>query len=156
MDLSAAWARRAGTILFNQSPLLGPALSGDNTNFRQRSGAMADLCYLVALGSGRNIMGFTTPGLARAAPTAAWTSLLFVVYPGFGQQFIALVYSHFFIVSHRIFPFAIFQYHGLEEASTFLAVYWIIAAPIISESDGHGVFLPVGVGTPSFDMVGAR
>lgn len=35
------------------------------------------------------------PALPRLA---AWASLLFMVYPGFGQQFIGLVYSHFFIV----------------------------------------------------------
>ncbi len=29
---------------------------------------------------------------------ALWTSLLFLVYPGFGQQFIALMYGQFFIV----------------------------------------------------------
>jgi len=34
----------------------------------------------------------------RQAQAAAWAALLFVVYPGFEQQFISLVYSHFFIV----------------------------------------------------------
>src|SRR5690606_9683636 len=29
---------------------------------------------------------------------ALWTSLLFLVYPGLGQNFIALMYSHFYIV----------------------------------------------------------
>ncbi len=28
----------------------------------------------------------------------AWVALLFVVYPGFGQQFIALTYGHFFLI----------------------------------------------------------
>lgn len=34
----------------------------------------------------------------RAPQAAVWSALLFAVYPGFGQQFISLVYSHFFIV----------------------------------------------------------
>jgi hypothetical protein len=34
----------------------------------------------------------------RQSQAAAWAALLFVVYPGFEQQFISLVYSHFFIV----------------------------------------------------------
>jgi hypothetical protein len=34
----------------------------------------------------------------RPAHIAAWASLFFVVYPGFGQQFIALLYSHFFVI----------------------------------------------------------
>jgi len=35
------------------------------------------------------------PGRARFA---AWTAILFVLYPGFSQQFIAFMYSHFYIV----------------------------------------------------------
>ena len=34
----------------------------------------------------------------RQAQAAAWAALLFVVYQGFEQQFISLMYSHFFIV----------------------------------------------------------
>ena len=34
----------------------------------------------------------------RQAQAATWAALIFVVYPGFEQQFISLVYSHFFIV----------------------------------------------------------
>jgi hypothetical protein len=34
----------------------------------------------------------------RQSHAAVWAALLFVVYPGFEQQFISLVYSHFFIV----------------------------------------------------------
>ena len=34
----------------------------------------------------------------RQSQVAVWAALLFVVYPGFEQQFISLVYSHFFIV----------------------------------------------------------
>jgi len=34
----------------------------------------------------------------RHPQAAAWAGLLFVVYPGFGQQFISLVYGHFFII----------------------------------------------------------
>jgi hypothetical protein len=34
----------------------------------------------------------------RQSHAALWAALLFVVYPGFEQQFISLVYSHFFIV----------------------------------------------------------
>ena len=34
----------------------------------------------------------------RQSYVAAWAALLFVVYPGFEQQFISLVYSHFFII----------------------------------------------------------
>ncbi len=34
----------------------------------------------------------------RHPQPALWAGLLFTVYPGFGQQFISLVYSHFFIV----------------------------------------------------------
>lgn len=34
----------------------------------------------------------------RRTDFAAWAAALFVVYPGFSQQFISLVYSHFFIV----------------------------------------------------------
>jgi hypothetical protein len=34
----------------------------------------------------------------RQSQPALWVALLFAVYPGFGQQFISLVYSHFFIV----------------------------------------------------------
>jgi hypothetical protein len=34
----------------------------------------------------------------RQSHAAVWAGLLFVVYPGFEQQFISLVYSHFFIV----------------------------------------------------------
>ncbi len=30
--------------------------------------------------------------------TALWTSLLFLVYPGFGEQFIAMMYSHFYLI----------------------------------------------------------
>ena len=29
---------------------------------------------------------------------ALWTSLLFLVYPGFGEQFIAMMYTHFYII----------------------------------------------------------
>ncbi len=34
----------------------------------------------------------------RQSHVALWAALLFVVYPGFEQQFISLVYSHFFII----------------------------------------------------------
>jgi len=34
----------------------------------------------------------------RQAEAAGWAAALFVVYPGFSEQFISLVYSHFFIV----------------------------------------------------------
>jgi hypothetical protein len=34
----------------------------------------------------------------KAAPAALWTALFFAVYPGFGEHFIALMYSHFYIV----------------------------------------------------------
>jgi hypothetical protein len=34
----------------------------------------------------------------RHPRAALWTSLLFLVYPGFGEQFIAMMYTHFYII----------------------------------------------------------
>jgi hypothetical protein len=34
----------------------------------------------------------------RHPRVALWTSLLFLVYPGFGEQFIAMMYTHFYII----------------------------------------------------------
>jgi hypothetical protein len=48
--------------------------------------------------TGVALWGLVRLAWPRQSQAAAWAALLFVVYPGFEQQFISLVYSHFFIV----------------------------------------------------------
>ena len=46
---------------------------------------------------------------------ALWGSLLFMVYPGFGQQFIAMVYGHFFLIFSAFLYSLVFSLYALRE-----------------------------------------
>ncbi|NTW43834.1 MAG: hypothetical protein HGB14_05230, partial [Anaerolineaceae bacterium] len=46
---------------------------------------------------------------------ALWGSLLFMVYPGFGQQFIAMVYGHFFLIFSAFLYSLVFSLYALRD-----------------------------------------
>ena len=57
----------------------------------------------------------------KAPEAAAWVSLLFLVYPGFDQQPIAITYGHFFLILTVFFLSLVFMLAALRRPSR----YWI-------------------------------
>lgn len=57
----------------------------------------------------------------RRSDFAAWAAALFLVYPGFSQQFIALVYSHFFIILSAFVGSLALTAYALRNPSRFWA-----------------------------------
>ncbi len=49
-------------------------------------------------------------------PFAAWAAALFVLYPGFSQQFIAFMYSHFYIVLSSLLFSLVLMAHSLRSS----------------------------------------
>lgn len=56
----------------------------------------------------------------RTPKLAAWSSMFFIVYPGFNQQYISLVYSHFFIILTAFFTSFICTLLALRRPRLFL------------------------------------
>ncbi len=62
---------------------------------------------------------------------ALWASLFFLVYPGMGQQFIALMYSHFYIVLSALLlsiHLAILALQNEQRRRVYFAASWGLAA----------------------------
>lgn len=55
----------------------------------------------------------------RRPEAAAWVSILFIVYPGFNQQPIAITYGHFFIILSSFFLSLCFMILALRRLSNF-------------------------------------
>lgn len=55
--------------------------------------------------------------------TAAWIALLFALYPGFGQQFIAVTYSHVFVILTVLFLSMVSMILALRKRSWFWSLY---------------------------------
>jgi hypothetical protein len=65
----------------------------------------------------------------KRADFAVWASALFLIYPGFSQQFISLVYSHFFIVLTAFLASLAFTLQALRSPRYFwplTALAWLL------------------------------
>jgi len=85
-------------VFASDRPLLGrlflltTSILGESTLSWQIFGFVTRWMSSIALWWGLRILWPSRPQLA------AWIALLFAVYPGFGQQFISVTYSHVFII----------------------------------------------------------
>jgi hypothetical protein len=82
----------------HQSPILGDDLSGHAADDRSLSVGVAVAGNCAALGDGGSIVENPARALPRAPETRVLGKPLFPCVPGMGQQFISMMYSHFYIV----------------------------------------------------------
>ena len=89
------------------------------------------LALLLRWGSGLSFWWLVRLAWPRQPFFAAWAALLFVVYPGFSQQSIAFLYSHFFIVLNLYLLSLCFTLLAVQRAQyfrRFTLLAWLAAA----------------------------